>query len=360
MVYNIITLPVSVFFIFLGCVQLLYAIILKKRYPKEHNFNNSIMIIVLLIVTGALYPFFYSKYSENIEWFQTLSTIFICIVTPFILFLILSYQYLFVSRGKPEIKEKRNLEAFIKEFNKIKGEIKVHSSHNIYTDVYRKSWHLLPAGVIILLWIFAVYIWAGIWGGDQIWGITGEDFGRFLVLTVGLSGVLAFAGLDYLRLSYIFDERSLYHLLPDVVSNLLVKSLKENEIYEFTKSTALALAFVPIFLFPFGVFAASALIAVIGDAAASLFGLKYGKRNFPKKSGKTIVGYIAGFLASFGISILTIGVFESHLEMVKILILSFGGAFMFLIIDIWSPRIDDNILNPICCAIAIGVLYYLL
>jgi len=265
-----------------------------------------------------------------------------------------------VSRGKPEIKEKRNLEAFIKDFNKIKGEIKVHSSHNIYTDVYRKSWHLLPAGIIILLWIFAVYIWAGIWGGDQIWGITGEDFGRFLVLTVGLSGVLAFSGLDYLRLSYIFDERSLYHLIPDVVSNLLVKSLKENEIYEFTKSTALALAFVPIFLFPFGVFAASALIAAIGDAAASLFGLKFGKRNFPKKSGKTIVGYIAGFLASFGVSYLALWIFESNLETVKIIILSFGGAFMFLIIDIWSPKIDDNILNPICCAIAIGVLYYLL
>ena len=360
MVYNIITLPVSLFFIALGCGQLFYAIILKKRYPKEHNFNNSIMVFVLWIVTGVLYPFFYSKYSENIGWFQTLSTILICMLTPFILFVILSYQYLFVSRGKPETKERRTLEAFIKKFNKKKGEIKVHTSHSIYTDVYRKSWHLLPAGVIILLWIFAVYIWAGIWKQDQIWGITGEDFGRFLVLTVGLSGVLVFAGLDYLRLSYIFDERSLYHLLPDVVSNLLAKTIKENEIYEFTKPTALALAFVPIFLFPFGVFAASALIAVIGDAAASLFGLKYGKRNFPKKSGKTIVGYIAGFLASFGVSILALWVFESNLETVKIIILSFGGAFMFLIIDIWSPKVDDNILNPICCAIAIGVLYYLL
>ena len=360
MVYNIITLPVSLFFIFLGCLQLLYAIILKKRYPKEHNFNNSIIVVVLWIVTGVLYPFFYSKYSENIEWFQMLSTFFICVVTPFILFLILSYQYLFVSRGKPELKERRSLEAFIKEFNKTKGEIRVHSSHNIFTDVYRKSLHLLPAGIIILLYIFAVYIWAGMWGGDQIWGITGEDFGRFLVLTVGMSGVLLFAGLDYLRLSYIFDDRSLYHLLPDVVSNLLAKSLKENEIYEFAKSTALCLAFVPIFLFPIGIFAASALIAAIGDAAASLFGLKFGKRNFPKKSGKTILGYIAGFLASFGVSFLALWIFESNLETGKIIILSFGGAFMFLIIDIWSPKIDDNILNPICCAIAIGVLYYLL
>jgi hypothetical protein len=53
-------------------------------------------------------------------------------------------------------------------------------------------------------------------------------------------------------------------------------------------------------------------------------------------------------------------IFESNLETMKLIILSFGGAFMFLIIDIWSPKVDDNILNPICCAIVIGILYYLL
>ena len=289
-----------------------------------------------------------------------LSTICICILTPFILFLILGYQYLFVSKGKPEIKERRTIDAFIREFNKKKGEIKVNRSHSIYTDVYRKSWHFLPAGIIFLLWIFAIYVWAGIWKADQLWGITGEDFGRFLILTVGLSGLLMFAALDYLRLSYIFEKRSLYHLLPDNVSNLLAKTIKKNEIFEFTKPTALVLAFIPTFFFPFGIFAASALIATIGDAAASIVGLKYGKRNFPKKSGKTIEGYTAGFMASLGVSLLALWGFESHLEMIKILLLSFSGAVMYLIIDVLSPKIDDNILNPICCAITIGVLYYLL
>ena len=33
---------------------------------------------------------------------------------------------------------------------------------------------------------------------------------------------------------------------------------------------------------------------------------------------------------------------------------------MFLIIDIWSPKIDDNLLNPLCCAILIGPLYFLI
>ena len=112
-----------------------------------------------------------------------------------------------------------------------------------------------------------------------------------------------------------------------------------------------------MFFFPFGIFTASALIATIGDAAASIVGLKYGKHNFPKNSGKTIEGYVSGFIASLGVSFLSLWVFEPNLEMIKILILSFSGAVVYLIIDIISPKIDDNILNPICCAITIGALY---
>jgi dolichol kinase len=360
MVYNIITLPVTLLFFINGFGQLFYSINLRKKYPKKHNFNNSVLIFFLWIIAGILYPFYYSQYNAKIIWFQTLSTFFICIFTPFILFLILYYQYIYVVKKTPDIKNKRNIFVFIKEFDKKNKEIKDLRTHSINTDIHRKTLHLVPAGIILLLWIFAVYIWAGIWKADQIWGINGEDFGRFLILTVGFSGILVFATLDYIRLSYIFEERNLYHLLPDIVSNLLTKTIKRNEIYEFTKPAALVLAFIPVFFSPFGVFAASALIATIGDGAASIFGLKFGKRNFPKKSKKTIVGYFAGFLASFGVSILALWIFEPNLVLIKIIIISLSGAIMFFIIDLLSPKVDDNILNPLFCAIIMGGLYYLL
>jgi dolichol kinase len=150
------------------------------------------------------------------------------------------------------------------------------------------------------------------------------------------------------------------HLLPDNVSNLLGKALNRNELYEFTRPAVFVLTLVPIFFFPFGIFAAAALIATIGDGAASLFGIKFGKHNFPKGSDKTVVGYIAGFFISFGISILSLWIFESDLVIEKILIIAFGGAVMFFIIDYLSLKIDDDILNPLCCAVVMVLLYYFL
>ncbi|HEY0088676.1 MAG TPA: hypothetical protein VGB37_07520, partial [Candidatus Lokiarchaeia archaeon] len=224
-------------------------------------------------------------------------------------------------------------------------------------DIYRKLLHLVPAAVIIALWVFSIYIWEGIWHADTIWGISGVNFGKFLIITAGFSGILLFAALDYIRLSYVFEKHNIFHLLPDNVLNLLGKSLKEKELYEFTKPAAMVLAFVPIFFFPFGIFAAAALIATLGDSAASLVGIKFGTRHFPKNSEKTIIGYVAGFLGSFGISILSLWIFENDLVLMKLMLISLGGATTFFIIDFLNLRIDDDILNPLCCGIVMFLLY---
>ena len=110
-------------------------------------------------------------------------------------------------------------------------------------------------------------------------------------------------------------------------------SLKRNELFEFTRPAAMVLAFVPVFFFPFGIFAAAALIATIGDGAASLSGLKFGKHHFPKSSEKTIIGYIVGFITSLVISIVSLWIFENDLLLQKIILIAIGGATGFFIIE---------------------------
>ena len=208
---------------------------------------------------------------------------------------------------------------------------------------------------------FSVYIWDAMWDADQFWGISGTEYGIFLILTVGYTAILIFAALDYLRLSHIFNKGSIYHLLPTCVSNTLGKTLKKNEIYEFTRPVALILSLVPTLFLPFGVFTAVALISTLGDGAASIFGLRYGRIHIPKSSNKTLIGYISGFLTSFGISILILWVFEKqYFTISKITIIGFVGALVFLVIDVLNLKIDDNILNPIFCASLMSVLYYML
>jgi len=349
MVYNSFTIPVTIFYIWNGFAHLYYALKLKKTHP-DHNFTNSFLIFILWIVAGVIYPFFFKRDTSQTRYFQGLAFQIICIYAPLLIFFILYCQYQFILKRKPQLRENRTIDKFVEKSTLMDTKNLNDRKTALKTDIHRKAFHLLPALIIIFLWIFAVNIWAEIWHGDEFWGISGEEYGIFLILTVGYTGVIIFAALDYVRLSHIFNKRSAYHLLPTCISNTLGKTLKKNEIYEFTRPVALVLSLVPTLFLPFGVFTATALIATLGDGAASIIGLKFGKIHIPKSSNKTLIGYISGFLASFGISLLVLWLFEQQsYNSSQIGIIGFVGALTFLIIDILNLKIDDNILNPIFC-----------
>jgi dolichol kinase len=360
MVYNCLTLPVTIFYIANGFAHLFYALKLKKKYP-DHNFTNSFLIFVLWIVAGVVYPFFFVRDTSQVRWFEGLTLQIICIYAPLVISFIIYYQYQFILKKNPQLREERTIDKFIDRFTLM--DIKNLNNRKIAlkTDFHRKAFHLLPAIIIIFLWLFAVYIWDGIWDADQFWGITGAEYGIFLILTVGYTGIIIFAALDYVRLSHIFNRTNVYHLLPTCISNTLGKTLKKNEIYEFTRPVALVLSLVPTLFLPFGLFTAVSLIATLGDGAASIFGLRFGRIHIPKSSNKTLIGYISGFLVSLGISIIILWFFNLQaFTFSKIFIIGLAGAIIFLVIDILNLKIDDNILNPIFCALTMGILYYVL
>jgi dolichol kinase len=89
-------------------------------------------------------------------------------------------------------------------------------------------------------------------------------------------------------------------------------------------------------------------------------GVSFGRYHFPKTSGKTIIGYISGFFASFGVSVFALWLFETDIVPCKMIVMSLGGAFVFLSIDLLSLKIDDNILNPIFCALIMTFFFIIL
>jgi dolichol kinase len=356
MVFNLITLPITILFIAMGFSQLFFAIKLKKKFQKDHSFINSFIIVVLWIVSGILYPFFYPRDNEFIQFHQSFSMSIICLFAPLLVFLVLLYQYKVVLKDKPELKENRTIDNFLKKYNLVNDS----KSYSLRTDVRRKVFHLLPGLVIIILRIFAIDVWDGLWNADEVYGITGYEFGMFLILTIGYAGVILFAGIDFVRLSYIFENSNIYHLLPDCLSNMLIKTLKKNENYEFTKNVVLVLSLVPLLFLPFGIFTAVALITSIGDGVASMMGVSFGRHHFPKTSSKTIIGYISGFFASFGVSIFALWLFEPYILPLKMIVMALSGAIVFLSIDLLSLKIDDNILNPIFCGLVMTFFYIIL
>jgi len=360
MVFNLITLPITILFIAMGFSQLFFAIKLKRMFKKDHSFINSFIIVVLWIVSGILYPFFYPRDNEFVQFHQSFSMSIICLFAPLLVFLVLLYQYKVVLKDKPELKENRTIEKFLEKYDLINVNQINDKSYSLRTDVRRKVFHLLPGLVIIILMIFAIDVWDGLWDADEIYGITGYEYGMFLILTIGYAGVILFAGIDFVRLSYIFENSNVYHLLPDCLSNMLIKTLKRNENYEFTKNVVLVLSLVPLLFLPFGIFTAAALITSIGDGVASIMGVSFGRHHFPKTSSKTIIGYISGFFASFGVSLFALWLFEPYLLPSKIIVMALSGAIVFLSIDLLSLKIDDNILNPIFCGLVMTFFYIIL
>ncbi|UCC21000.1 MAG: hypothetical protein JSV62_06875 [Promethearchaeota archaeon] len=319
------------------------------------------MIFILWIVAGVVYPLFFIRDTSQVRWFEGLALQIICIYAPLLVFFILYYQYQFVLKRKPDLREDRTIDKFLDHFHLMDIKNLNNRKQALKTDIHRKLFHLLPAVIIIFLWLFAVHIWDAMWDADQFWGISGTEYGIFLILTVGYTGIIIFAALDYIRLSHVFNKGNIYHLLPTCISNTLGKTLKKNEIYEFTRPVALVLSLVPTLFLPFGVFTAAALISTLGDGAASIFGLRFGRVHIPKSSNKTLIGYISGFLVSFGISIIALWVFElNSLTVSNMIIISLIGASVFLVVDFLNLKVDDNILNPLLCASIMGFLYYFL
>ena len=360
MVFNLITLPITILFMAIGFGQLFFAVKLKKKFPKDHNFINSFIIFLLWIISAVLYPYFYPRDNEFVRFHQSFSMSLICLFAPLLVLLVLLYQSNVVLKDKPELIGSRTIAKFLKKYNLMNVNQIKSKSYSLRTDFHRKIFHLLPGLVIVILRIFAVEVWDGFWNADEVYGITGYEYAMFLILTIGYAGVILFAGLDFVRLSYIFENSNVYHLLPDSLSNLLIKTLKKNENYEFTKNAVLVLSLVPLLFFPFGIFTAAVLITSIGDGVASIMGVSFGRYHFPKKSSKTVIGYVSGFLASFGVSLISFWLFEPYIVLLKMIIMALSGALVFLIVDLLSLKIDDNILNPIFCGLIIFFFYVIL
>lgn len=117
---------------------------------------------------------------------------------------------------------------------------------------------------------------------------------------------------------------------------------------------------IPMILVPnYLISIAGIIIAVFSDAMASLVGRKFGKHKLPfaKRTGKTYEGLLGGFLTAF---LLPIPVLLWGFNVGISLILALTGAIVVSIIDIITPLVTDNILNPIFASFTMYGIYLLL
>jgi len=337
--------PTVIIFIGYAILTLIYTVKNRKVKIENHLFINEILIAVLLLVSGILFPFIYqfhsptlSQSSLNFLWFSS-STFFIIELGIWVIMLLYNGT---VAKKNPVIMEERDHNKYYEEFNR-------NFVDDLKSEVTRKFLHLFTCFVIFFFWSLGLIL-------DDIgvlhqWGLDNYSFSYWLIITIGFGFVIMFQIGDLTRLNK-------FYMLPKWAKKFYL-GMRREEQYTFIASTPLVLSFTPFLFMPFPIFAAVILITAGADAIACVIGKKYGKHRLKTNPEKTVEGFIAGGLATFWIVIIISIVFYQWMpiSIVKIFIMASISTLLFLIVDAFAKNISDNILNPFLTGFGMWIIF---
>ncbi|MEX2683870.1 MAG: hypothetical protein Q6373_020030 [Candidatus Sigynarchaeota archaeon] len=343
----------QIYLLVFGFIYVAISIQIRSLPGKSgRDFANELINAAMWFVGALIYPFSYSPTIEPRikDYFFLFSDV--AMVCIFLVILIIVGRQKILMLRDPDFIKRKDFETFAAKFT---------AAYNLRQDIDRKAFHLLIPAFVLAMYLIglAMVSWFGI---DFV---SGHDLGIFLIINCGFGGLFLFAAADAVRLSYFFKNKglSIFHLLPTTVLNILTKRMHKRELYTFIPTVLILQSFIPFLPAPFAVFATVTLIASISDAAASIIGKASnqacrGRFIFPSHrykyfKNKTIPGYIAGFLATMFITWIMLVIFPvPGTDIASIIIVSIITASIFIILDILSLPVNDNILNPILCGIA--------
>ncbi|MFW9972342.1 MAG: hypothetical protein ACFFDF_19305 [Candidatus Odinarchaeota archaeon] len=326
-------------------LTLIYTFKNKKSKIENHIFYNEILIALLFLVAGVLFPFMYqfhypslTQNSLNLLWLST-SIFFVIEMSFWALTLLYNAT---ISKRNPELMAARDYNKFCEEFNR-------NWVDDLKSEVGRKLLHLFTCLVIFSFWTLGTIL--NDLGILSQWGLDNYSFSYWLIITVGYGFVFMFQVADLTRLNK-------YYMLPNWAKKWYL-DMKQSELYTFIASTPLVLSFSPFIFAPFPIFAAVALITTGSDGIACIIGKKYGKHHLRTNSKKTVEGLIAGGIATFIIVFLISVLYYPWMPIgiEKIIIMGIAATLLFMFIDAYIKNISDNILNPILTGFAMWIIY---
>ena len=191
-------LPTSLIFIIYFVLTLSY--ILKNRKSKIENnlFTNEVLIALLFLVAGVLFPFMYHFHSPNLSQislnFLWLFTSLVFLIEMGVWSLTLIYNSI-ISKRNPEIMAQRDYRNFCIEFNK-------NWEDNLKSELGRKLLHLFTSFIIFFFWKKGTIF--NDLGILNQWGLDNYSFSYWLIITVGFGFVIMFQVADLARLNKFY------------------------------------------------------------------------------------------------------------------------------------------------------------
>ncbi|MFX0080541.1 MAG: hypothetical protein ACFE94_02210 [Candidatus Hodarchaeota archaeon] len=328
-------------------MTLTYTIKNRKIKIENNLFTNEILIALLFLLAGVLFPFIYQFHSPNLSqnslnflWLST-STFFVIEMGVWVIMLLYNGR---VAKGNPEIMAERDYNKYCEEINK-------NFVDDLKSEVTRKFLHIFTCFVIFFFWSLGLIL-------DDIgvlskWRLDNYSFSYWLIITIGFGFVIMFQIGDLTRLNK-------FYMLPKW-SKRWYLGMRQEEQCTFIASTPLVLSFTPFLFVPFPIFGTVALITTGADATACIIGKKYGKHSLRKNSNKTIEGFIAGGVSTFLIVVIILNLYHPWMpiSISKIFLMASIATILFLLVDRFTRNISDNILNPMLTGFGIWIIFIL-
>jgi len=339
-----------VYLVIFGVIYLAITFKTRKVPGKaQKDFVNELINSFMWVVGAIIFPFAYSPAIDPVvkDYFN-IFTDFAMIGIFLVVVCIVGGQKIILARN-PALKEGKDFVKFAENFK---------AEYTLKRDASRKAFHLIIPAFVLFMYVLGNMLVSWLTLGF----VSGHDLGIFFIVNCGFGGLFLFAAADIVRLSYFFKDAgiSIFHLLPTTVLNILTKRMHAKELYTFIPTVLILLSFIPFLPAPFAVFGAVALIASLSDAMASIFG-KASSQLFPDRfvfprstyrnyKNKTIPGYIAGAGMTYLITWLMLVAFPvPGINPITVFMAPLLTAITFLVIDMLSLKINDNLLNPVVC-----------
>jgi len=338
-------LPTSFILFGYAFFTFLYIIRNRKEKVQKHLFVNEMLIFLLFLNAGIMYPFLYQFNSPQLPqntlnslWFLSSLTF---LIEMSVWAITLTYNSV-LSKKNPEIMDKRDYKKYCNKFIE-------NWTDDLKSEFGRKMLHLFTSSVIFFFWTIGSLLESI--GILEPFGLDIYSFSYWWIITIGFAFVFMFQVADLARLTR-------FYMLPKWAKKWYL-SMRKEELDTFIGSTPLVLSFVPFIFAPFPIFASVALITTGADAIACLIGKKIGTHNLKKDSKKTIEGFIAGGISTFLIVNIIMILYNNwiSISLVKILLMAIIAAIIFLLIDYYTVNISDNILNPIFTGLAMWIIF---
>ncbi|MFO8018465.1 MAG: hypothetical protein R6U96_07505 [Promethearchaeia archaeon] len=340
---------VLLFVILIAFAVYLFIISYKFREENRYGFNSVLLTASILLFLAFIIL--------SIDWLLPYPLNAAINIWIGIISLVQCIYYIIMRIKFKETGDKENIE----ESSYENGEIKVKR------ELLRKSFHSVIILVIFCYYYFAPWINRVIFqvyldGPDlyhSIWNIT--EYPLPPTTSSDLEVVFSWTLMLFisaLLLLLIPDAFRIYNRKYSIFSGVYKKVIRLKELYTVGPQIYLTLGCTFIFLLAvLGIFIpsvtlAAMLIAAFGDAAAAIFGRKYGKHRFKtvfqKDELKSYEGLIAGFLVSYFSAFFIVGPW-----------IALMGALTFTVLDLLNPNVADNVSNPILCTLVMMIPYWI-